>query len=43
MGLSPKLFARITRFQKALDAKRISPARTWLDVSHEFGTSTRCT
>jgi AraC-like DNA-binding protein len=37
MGLSPKLFARITRFQMALDAKRISPARTWLGVAHEFG------
>jgi transcriptional regulator GlxA family with amidase domain len=37
MGLSPKLFARITRFQTALDAKRISPGRTWLGVAHEFG------
>jgi AraC-like DNA-binding protein len=37
MGLSPKLFARITRFQMALDAKRISPGRTWLSVAHEFG------
>jgi transcriptional regulator GlxA family with amidase domain len=37
MGLSPKLFARITRFQMALDAKRISPGRTWLGVAHEFG------
>jgi AraC-like DNA-binding protein len=37
MGLSSKLFARITRFQMALDAKRISPARTWLGVAHEFG------
>jgi AraC-like DNA-binding protein len=37
MGLSPKLFARITRFQMALDAKRLSPARTWLGIAHEFG------
>jgi AraC-like DNA-binding protein len=37
MGLPPKLFARITRFQMALDAKRILPARTWLSVAHEFG------
>jgi hypothetical protein len=37
MGLSPKLFARVTRFQMALDAKRISPAHTWLGVAHEFG------
>jgi AraC-like DNA-binding protein len=37
MGLSPKLFARITRFQMALDARRISPGRNWLGVAHEFG------
>lgn len=37
MGLPPKLFARITRFQMALDAKRISPSRTWLGVAHQFG------
>jgi AraC-like DNA-binding protein len=37
MGLSPKLFARITRFQRALDAKRNCPARPWLGIAHEFG------
>ena len=37
MGMPPKLFARITRFQMALDAKRQTPTRTWLSVAHEFG------
>jgi AraC-like DNA-binding protein len=37
MGLSPKLFARITRFQMALDAKRNTPARSWLSIAHEYG------
>jgi AraC-like DNA-binding protein len=36
MGLSPKLFARLRRFQMALDRKRASGAR-WLDVAHELG------
>jgi AraC-like DNA-binding protein len=37
MGLSPKLFARITRFQMALDAKRRAPASSWLRIAHEHG------
>src|SRR5436305_3145563 len=36
MGLSPKLFARLRRFQMALDRKRASRAR-WLDVAHDLG------
>ena len=36
-GLSPKTFARVARFQAALDAKAASPKRTWLDISHSFG------
>jgi AraC-like DNA-binding protein len=36
-GLSPKTFARVARFQAALDAKAASPSRTWLDISHSFG------
>lgn len=36
-GLSPKAFARVARFQAALDAKAASPGRTWLDISHSFG------
>jgi AraC-like DNA-binding protein len=37
MGLSPKLFARITRYQMALDAKRRAPACSWLRIAHEYG------
>jgi AraC-like DNA-binding protein len=36
-GLSPKVFARVARFQAALDAKAASPQRTWLDIAHSFG------
>jgi transcriptional regulator GlxA family with amidase domain len=36
-GASPKVFARIARFQAALDAKLASPRRTWLDIAHAFG------
>ncbi len=37
IGMPPKLFARITRYQTALDAKISSPDRSWLTVAHEFG------
>jgi AraC-like DNA-binding protein len=37
IGLTPKSFARTTRFQHALDAKRCFPRRTWLSIAHEFG------
>jgi AraC-like DNA-binding protein len=37
IGMSPKVFARIARFQSALDAKLANPARTWLDIAHSFG------
>jgi AraC-like DNA-binding protein len=37
MGFTPKLFARITRFQSALDTKRLSPRRSWLSVAHKLG------
>lgn len=36
-GASPKTFARIARFQAALDAKVAAPQRTWLDIAHTFG------
>ena len=36
MGLSPKLFARLRRFQMALDRKRALGTR-WLDVAHDLG------
>jgi methylphosphotriester-DNA--protein-cysteine methyltransferase len=35
--MPPKVFARIARFQSAMDAKLASPARTWLDIAHSFG------
>jgi AraC-like DNA-binding protein len=37
VGMSPKVFARIARFQSAMDAKLANPARTWLDIAHSFG------
>jgi AraC-like DNA-binding protein len=36
-GIPPKAFARIARFQAALDAKLVAPQRTWLDIAHSFG------
>ena len=36
-GMSPKVFARVARFQAALDAKLADPMRTWLDIAHSFG------
>jgi AraC-like DNA-binding protein len=37
VGMAPKLFAKTARFQSALDAKRLSPTRSWLTVAHELG------
>jgi AraC-like DNA-binding protein len=37
LGMRPKLFARITRFQRALDEKRLHPDLSWLNVAHQFG------
>jgi AraC-like DNA-binding protein len=37
IGITPKRFARIARFQAALDAKLESPQRTWLHIAHQFG------
>jgi AraC-like DNA-binding protein len=37
VGMSPKLFARIARFEATLDLMARSPARTWTDVAHRFG------
>jgi AraC-like DNA-binding protein len=36
-GVSPKLFARIRRFQLALDVKRVAPSRSWMSVAHHLG------
>jgi AraC-like DNA-binding protein len=37
IGMTPKLFARITRYQMAMDAKLAAPARSWLTIAHDFG------
>ncbi len=37
IGFTPKLFARITRFQVALDAKRGAPRRSWMNIAHQLG------
>jgi hypothetical protein len=34
VGVAPKLYARIARFQTALDMKVVSPETTWLTISH---------
>ncbi len=37
VGLSPKLFERIRRFNLALDLKTYKPELTWLDICHQTG------
>jgi AraC-like DNA-binding protein len=37
VGLRPKLFARIARFQAALDEKINRPGASWLDIAHGLG------
>jgi AraC-like DNA-binding protein len=37
VGTRPKLFARIARFEAALDTKARSAQKSWTDVAHEFG------
>jgi transcriptional regulator GlxA family with amidase domain len=37
IGFTPKLFARITRFQTAIDQKRLAPSQSWLTVAHRLG------
>jgi AraC-like DNA-binding protein len=37
VGVHPKLFARIVRFEAALDSKARSRGKSWTDVAHEFG------
>jgi AraC-like DNA-binding protein len=37
VGVSPKLFARIARFEAALDGMARSPQRSWTEVAHRFG------
>jgi AraC-like DNA-binding protein len=35
--MRPKLFARIARFEAALDTKARSATKSWTEVAHEFG------
>jgi AraC-like DNA-binding protein len=37
VGMRPKLFARIARFEAVLDTKARSATKSWTDVAHEFG------
>jgi AraC-like DNA-binding protein len=37
VGITPKLFARTIRFDRALLARRKSPRRSWTDIIHELG------
>lgn len=37
VGMRPKLFARIARFEAALETKACSTTKSWTDVAHEFG------
>ncbi len=37
VGLPPKLYARIVRFNAALESKVIAPRLRWTDIAHEFG------
>ena len=37
VGVSPKLFARVARFEAALDRMARSPQGLWTEVAHRFG------
>jgi AraC-like DNA-binding protein len=37
VGLPPKRYAKIVRFQAALEAKIAAPTRLWTDIAHEVG------
>jgi AraC-like DNA-binding protein len=37
VGMTPKLFARTIRFDRALIARRNAPSRLWTDIIHELG------
>jgi AraC-like DNA-binding protein len=36
IGMPPKFYARVARFQSALDAKIAQPTRSWLDIAHDL-------
>jgi AraC-like DNA-binding protein len=37
IGASPKLYARIVRYESALETKAFSPGTSWTTVAHRFG------
>ncbi len=37
VGMTPKLFARTIRFDRALVARRDAPSRPWTEIIHELG------
>ncbi|MEJ0037849.1 MAG: helix-turn-helix domain-containing protein [Gammaproteobacteria bacterium] len=37
VGMRPKLYSRIARFEAALDNKLRSPGKSWLRIAHELG------
>lgn len=37
IGIAPKLYARIVRFETALRCKAAAPARRWADIAHSLG------
>jgi AraC-like DNA-binding protein len=37
VGMPPKRYARIVRFNAALNAKMTAPRRLWTDIAHEVG------
>ena len=37
IGVSPKLYARIIRFEAALQRRAVSPTSRWTDIAHDLG------
>jgi AraC-like DNA-binding protein len=37
IGVSPKLYARIIRFEAALQRRAVSPSMPWTDIAHDLG------
>jgi len=37
VGISPKLYARIIRFEAALQRRAIAPTARWTDIAHDLG------
>jgi AraC-like DNA-binding protein len=37
IGITPKLYARIIRFEAALQRRAFSPATPWTDIAHDLG------